>query len=896
MANDYTSTLNAAWSAISGQANATLPAASIALYNAQLNSTSNPWTLDQVYASLETDPFVQNITNPIIRLYQASFGRLPDTAGLNGWVDFLSKNPTQFDHIVSQCTASDEFLASYGVNGDVAISTPVMTAFYYNLLHRAPTASEVSQWVASNQTVTQVLAQCVNSTEFVAKTVAGITTYQNLAANGQTPTSGSLFTLAPEQGTTFTLTIGEDSGAKFTGTSSNDIFNASIVQDNNAGAADTLESFDVLDGGAGTDTLNATIVSGNPAPVLTNIENVNLRFAGTKAVDLTSATGVTTIKVENSTALGTVNGVGSVAALAVANQLKDVNFDGSTATTLALNLNTIANATGATQVKVDLGATAAHKATTLNITANNANVELLDTAGTNVTTTLTVAATGTNTLKLTEAAKATTVTVTGTGSADLSGAAFTGNLTKFDAAANEGGVKADIQSAKAVAVTTGKGNDVVDMDTTVQNDSSVVLGAGNDTLYTGAKLGSFTKGVDGGEGTDIINITDGSKLDATTSKYITNFETLDVSGGKGNYDVSLNSFATVQIDEAIAGALAGAVDFKNAADTFTLTLASKAKDGDFNVVNNITVTGKDYAGTTAKGTAETFTLVANLNDGNKDNVADGNINAQTVTVAGVENVVINANVTTLDGGTDALVASKSTLTANIVAADAEVLTIKGDASVDLSSATTIGVVTKVDATGSTGNVTIDFTGHAKSVAYIGSDGVDTYSAGKAGDIVYTGKGADVVTLDAKAGAAGAVRDTFVLKAATDSQITDTSKDGKITLAADTGFDAVVNFDSVGDPAPVANTSDRLDVTNFNFAGAQRGVADVSASVTTATDLTSIADLFSTPAGDRGIAYTSDGTDSWVFMDADKDGNFTAAADLVIKLAGVTAVSETMINF
>jgi len=649
----------------------------------------------------------------------------------------------------------------------------------------------------------------------------------------------------------------------------------------------------VLDGGAGTDTLNATINSGTPAPVLKNIENVNLRFTAAKSVDLTSATGVTTIKVENSTAAGTVNGVGAVANLAVANQLKDVSFDSSTATTLALNLDTIANATGATQVKVDLGAaTAAHKATTLNITANNANVELLDTKGTNVTTTLTVAATGTNTLKLTEAVKATTVTVTGTGSADLTGAAFTGALTKFDAAANEGGVKADIQSSKAVVVTTGKGNDVIDMDTTVQNDSSVVLGAGNDTLYTGAKLGSFTKGVDGGEGTDIINITDGSKLDATTSKYITNFETLDVSGGTGNYDVSLNSFATVQIDEAIAGALAGAVDFKNAADTFTLTVASKVKDTNFDVVKGITVTGKDYTGTTAKGTAETFTLVANLNDGDKDNTAEGNIDLATtssVTVAGVENIVINANVTTLDGGTDALKASKSTLAAKIVATEAEVVTIKGDASVDLSSVTTIGVVNKIDASASTGNVTVKMSTQGNSVAYTGSVGVDTYTASAKGDTIYTGKGADVIDLTASTTLA---RDTFVLKAATDSQVTDTSKDGKITLGGDTGFDAITKFDIGG-----GITADRIDLTNFGFSGAQRGVENVNAKVAGTTDLTSVVDLFSSVAGDRGVAFSNlGGADTYVFVDANKDGNFTAADDIVIKLTGVTSISEADINF
>lgn len=654
----------------------------------------------------------------------------------------------------------------------------------------------------------------------------------------------------------------------------------------------------MLDGGAGTDTLNATINSGTPAPVLKNIENVNLRFTAAKSVDLTSATGVTTIKVENSTDVGTVNGVGTVANLAVANQLKDVNFDSSTATTLALNLDTIANATGATQVKVDLGkTTAAHKATTLNITANNANVELLDTQGTNVTTTLTVAATGTNTLKLTEAVKATTVTVTGTGSADLTGAAFTGALTKFDASANTGGVKAALNSTKAIAVTGGEGADVITFAGVTGTDNAVSLGKGNDTLFTGALIDSFSKGVDGGDGTDIINITDGSKLTATSAKYITNFETLDVSGATAStFDVSLNSFATVQIDEALGGALKGDVKFDKASDTFTLNILSKVKDGAFDVAKNTVVALKDDAGTTAKGDAETFTLVATINDGNKDGTADG-INAQQITVANVEKLVVTSNVATTDGAAVDTKAAAHTLTAKFVADKAETITITGNGGVDLSGVTTIGVVTKVDATGSTGNVTIDFTGHAKSVAYTGSEGVDTYKAGKAGDVIYTGKGADVVTLDANAGATGAVRDTFVLKAATDSQITDTNKDGKITLADDTGFDEVIKFDSIGDNVtPVANTSDRLDLTNFGFTGSQRGVADVSASVTADTDLTSIVDLFSTPAGDRGVAYTSDGTDSFVFIDANKDGNFTAADDLVIKLTGVGAVSETFINF
>lgn len=699
-------------------------------------------------------------------------------------------------------------------------------------------------------------------------------------------------------GKSFSLTVNQDSGAAFVGTAGVDIFEAA-AQNVSGTLTNTLQSVDSIDGGAGIDSLNATLAqAGAVAATIKNIEKINVRFAdGGAKLDLANTTGATTVTVADSTTVGAVNNIGDIASLAIKNQKQNVNIGGTagTATTVALDLNTVG--TDAAAITLDLGVDNASKATTANITANNAYVNV-DSTNADVFKTASIAATGTNVLTFTDsAATLTGITITGSGSVDLTGAALAA-VTTFDASGSTGAVSAELtQAAKAVTITTGGGDDVIDGDAIATAGSSANLGGGNDTLFVGANLAAFDKGANGGDGTDIINITDGSTLTSTTAKYITNFETLDVSGGTGDYDVSLNSFATVQIDEAIAGALAGDVNFTNAPDTFVLNIASEAAtDANFDIAKNITVTGKDYAGTTAKGTAESFTLVATINDGNKDNAADGDINAQTVTVAGVENLTIQAKVGTLDGGSDALKASKSTLTAKIVATEAETLTITGDASVDLTSVTTIGAVTKVNASGSTGNVKIDFSTHAKSVAYTGSDGVDTYTAGTKGDIIYTGKGADVVALDAKAGAAGAVRDTFVLKAATDSKITDTSKDAKITLGADTGFDVVTNFDSVGDPTPVANTSDRLDLTNFGFSGTQRAVVDVSGSVDGTTDLTSIADLFDSPAGDRGVAYTSFGGNSYVFVDVNKDGNFTAADDLVVELAGVTSVSETMINF
>ena len=890
------------------------------------------------------------------KIYIAFYQRPADPAGLKYWADRIDVAGGDASAVVAAFATSPEAVALYGTIDATTIGS-VVDKIYMALFNKAPDAAGKQFYVdgfnagtftpgtialnilngatgddavainnkaqVANSFTQQVDGRALNDVSFGtgssfnatyqgdADATAARDILKNVTSSPATVLNQSQVTeeiktkiadatdpiMGQTGGQTFTLTIGED---RLTGNSGDDIFNALAVEQQGAGGSKaTLEGFDVLNGGEGTDTLNATLTDAGAAPVLQSIEVVNARFAGAQTLNLTSATGVQSINVQTSTVAGTVDGVGAAANLAVKNQLVGATFDKSTAATLNLGLDTVGVATAA-NVVVELGATKQASATTLNFTANNANATVQDTAG-GLAATVTIAATGANRLNLADAAVAKNVTITGTGSVDLIGSAattlgipFTGALTTFNGSAAEGAIKADIQSTALATVTTGKGADWIDMDTVVTAGTTVNLGDGNDTLLTGALLGSFAK-VDGGEGTDTINITDGSKLDAANAKLINNFEVLDVSGGTGNYDVSLNNFATVQIDEAVNGALAGAVDFKNAADTFTLNVASKAKDADFAVGGAITVTGKDYAGTTALGTAETFTLVANMRDGNKDDKADGNIDANTITVAGVEQLVVDAGVSTLDGGTKAQNAALYTVTAKFVATEAETITIKGAGSVNLAGATTIGVVTKVDATASTGNVTINLSTHAKSVAYFGSQGIDTLNTGTKGDNIYTGKGADIVTLTT-----AGVRDTFVLKAATDSQIGDNDKSGKITLTGDEAKGGVQMIDTItGFTAGGTAASDRLDVTNFAFSGAQRGVVDVNTKVLGATDLTSIADLFEAPAGDRGLAFSNlGGADLYVFVDANKDGNFTAADDAVIKLVGLGAagLSEIDVNF
>lgn len=693
-------------------------------------------------------------------------------------------------------------------------------------------------------------------------------------------------------GQTFTLTVNQDS---LTGTAGNDTFNAGAAQDGAGTLINTLQNVDVIDGGAGTDTLAVThAAAATVAATIKNIENINVRFADAKAdLNLGNATGVTTINVADSTTAGVVTGVGAVGTISVKSQNQNASFDGSTATTLALTLDTFGKSTASNTV--DLGTVAAAKATTLNATLNNAYAIINSTAADAVTT-LSIAATGTNTLSLVDSgAKVTAATVTGAGSVDLTATALTGALTKFDGAAATGAIKVAIQSTKAAVITTGSGADVVDVDTTVTAQTTVDTGAGNDAVYVGAQLGSF-KSVAGGEGTDIINITDADTWTTANAALISGFETLDVSGGSNGkgagYDQALVAFSTVQIDEAINGTLVGNVTLTNVADTSTLNIASKAKtDANFTTTKDVTVTLKDAAGTTAKGTAESTTVNVTINDGNKDDAADGNVTIVKYTAAGVENVTVNSVVGTTDGGTTGVKdnAYSTTFTAAVLDS-VETLTLTGTTDIVFTALTNTGnTLTKVNAGAASGDITLDASAITTQVAYTGSSGVDTYTATNGGSI-YGGAGNDQITLTA-AGAGGKA-DTIILKAAGDVSFKDANADSKIDAAA---VETITNFITAA--AAVANTeeADVLDVTTFAFSGYARSAVNKGAlanSVEGGSFATSITDFFADAAGDRGVAYGTNGGATYVFVDADKDGNWSSATDVAIKLAGVIDFAVT----
>ena len=185
----------------------------------------------------------------------------------------------------------------------------------------------------------------------------------------------------------------------------------------------------------------------------------------------------------------------------------------------------------------------------------------------------------------------------------------------------------------------------------------------------------------------------------------------------------------------------------------------------------------------------------------------------------------------------------------------------------------------IDASGSTGNLTLNAATAAATETLKGGAGNDTLTGAAASKLIEGGAGADVITAGNVAGevinagaqgtGAGFVGDTITLGAAGVAQ-TVLTEAGHSGLTANT-IDKINNF---------ATTEDKLDfnlaagsATNFLDGGASSGLTDALTNANTAFDGT--------------VQYFASlvGADTFVFVDSDLDGN----ADMGLQLVGTAAV-------
>jgi sugar lactone lactonase YvrE len=122
--------------------------------------------LQVINAFLLSDEFA-GVIAPVVRLYFATFLRIPDYAGLTFNAGLVRNGTVTITQLADFFTASPEFTATYGSLNN----TQFVTLLYNNVLNRAPDPAGLSGWVSllnSGYTRGQVLLGFSDSVEYQA--------------------------------------------------------------------------------------------------------------------------------------------------------------------------------------------------------------------------------------------------------------------------------------------------------------------------------------------------------------------------------------------------------------------------------------------------------------------------------------------------------------------------------------------------------------------------------------------------------------------------------------------------------------------------------------------------------------------------------------------------------
>ena len=612
----------------------------------------------------------------------------------------------------------------------------------------------------------------VDGASTVGFTKAGATFTTFTAANAFTPPTtggGSTGGGTTAAGQTFALTANADN---LTGTAGNDTFIGFSAAGLSA-ATDTLFAGDVIDGGAGIDTLSvvntATAAAALAGATIRNIETVNIRQVAAAGTSTYAAdAGVTTVNNNQSAGAVTVTGLTSGSTIGV--------IGSGSATIGATTASYGATATKATIAFSGIGAD-----------GNGGNVTILDGAGiTEVTITSSGSANVAGTIAFgTGAGTADAVTdivinadtnLTLTGITDIVNDGATGNTITVSGKASTvsiGTLDTDVDSVNASGLTAGG----IRL-TTSAAAQSITGGAGNDRIQV-ANI-AHTGTIVGGAGTDTIVFTEAANYAATAAR-ASGFEILRV-GGTGNDD-SYN-----------VGLLAGitAIEARTGAGV-TVTGVSAAQASNIKILDDQTAAfGITLADTS--GTSDVVTV--RIDD---DATTAAALTVAAITAGGVETLnLVSANALTSGAHTVSALTGSTSLTR---------INISGTSNFTLTNATAADTVL-IDASGFTKDLTIgaaDTSGIDAGDTVRGGSGDDslfitfaslgttTSFAAGAGDDTLTviGNGSDIVDGD------------FAAISGVDNLVITSTTNTTVTLA---GFaqGAIATVD--------ANSDGRLDIT------------------------------------------------------------------------------------
>lgn len=801
----------------------------------------------------------------IQKMYIAYFGRPADPIGLEFWAKKVDAAAGSLDAVISGFAASTESQALFGNK----TSAEKVNAIYTYLFNRPAEPAGLTYWVqkldsgevsqagamytiltnagagdvdaiknklaVANEftkaldTTAEILGYSGANAAEVARTylqTVNSTEASKTAALAAVNATVANVTAAGQgaSGQTFTLTNGIDN---VVGTSGNDTI---LAGSQNGSAA--LNAGDQINGGAGTDTLK--IYDGIANFGLATVKSVEIveDYSGLGAIDVSANADIKEVW---------LNKASTNAATAAKTQVIGFGDAAGGAAAVATFASAAGAADAATIAVKDAGKTTAYTSITV------ADIE-----------SLTVSASGSNQLGNLVAAAAETITFTGAGSVKATLVPGTTVLKSVDASANKGGVDLTLTDAQfgsnEIKVTGGEGNDKVTFTDALGAKATIDLGAGNNTLEilqgaTALTAGSTFKAGAGTSDTLVLNTTT-TAIDATSGKMFTGFE-----------NVVLKGTSSFQV-----GHIAGITGFEIAGGTATITKLAEAS------------TVKVSANTTA---LQTLTLADNSAATASVKVVLDNGQTGKAAAAGVVTVIeTNAHVLNVEskGNVNATVnAIDLTGTTNSLAQITNIV-VTGDQAAKITTAAATAL-TLIDGSAATGKLELVATGSTKSMVIKGGSAADTITASDVADVVSTitaGKGADTITLGSTA--ANNKGDVIKLTSQADS-----------TAA---GFDKISNF--AGGTTAAAN-ADKIDLSAFGFTGAQAamftlGAAQVTVTGTAAAATFAIADtaakdFFANAGADKGVALYTTGTETFVFVDADKNGDWNAATDSVILLVG-----------
>ena len=567
----------------------------------------------------------------------------------------------------------------------------------------------------------------------VTETAAAVTAGTNSATVGQT----------------FTLTTGADT---VPGTAGNDTINGNVGA---AAGVTTATTGDIVNGGAGSDTLRLTIVdTANPGLLETSsVETVSIRALGNTSINALLLSGVETFTSSGSTGDVTVT-------------------NGALATTYGVASSVSGHAANLT---VGFrGAETGGAADTAKLSINGVGSSVLapgDTDPTVTTTTLTVGAgveaislatAGTNIVEVKGTAAVASLAITGNGTNDITVGGTLGAALAIDASGSTGTnvffVGASLTTGDVIRGGTGVDTVVYSAQTatvTMSGVEALVATGGTAVTTFSANPGLTLLDIRSTTATTIAGITTLSNLDYTGTGVATFAQTFGnvnlnttFSGTADSLAVTIDNLGVTANGSYNAGRLAAA-----GIENVTVTQADMLATG--RTTFNITNTGMKTIAVTTPGslTLDIDTRASSSNFAPTDTGTNSSTGSNSMTAVNLSGVAGSSASLSFQAGTFAAAATVTAAAGGSTFAfgaetASDVITLVGGAGVDsftTGSAGTYSVTLGGGATNVFDGSALVAAAAGSTVTVTGGDGADTITGGANADAINGGAGNDVIT-------------------------------------------------------------------------------------------------------------------------------------------------------